>query len=114
MGRKRKKKSRQITIKDPETLAVFGTILIVLSVLLLLSLFFEGNIFSFFRTNLGYGVVVMAIVGFTTGFRLVGMESKYNTVRVIIALLIFFISFLGWIHLFVPDAIASQVAEQGK
>lgn len=114
MGRRRKRKGRQITIKDPETLAVFGTILIVISILLLLSLFFDGGLFQLFRKELGYGVVVMSVVGFAVGLRLVGMSNKYNTFRVIIFLLIFFVSFLGWIHLFIPDADARMVAEQGQ
>ncbi|MEI7603931.1 MAG: DNA translocase FtsK [bacterium] len=114
MGRKKGKRKKQITIKDPETLAVLGTILMVISVLLLLSMFFDGNLFTLFRKQLGYGVVVMAVVGFAVGFRLMGMSNKYNTVRVIVSLLIFFFSFLGWIHLFVPDAEALKVAELGK
>ena len=113
MGRRRKK-AKQITIRDPETLAVFGTILIVISVLFLLSMFLDGGPFTLFRRELGYGVVVMAIVGFMVGFRLVGMKNKYNTVKVILSLIIFFVTFLGWIHLFVPDDMAQQVAEQGK
>ena len=114
MAKKRSKKTRQITIKDPETLAVFGTILIVLSILLLLSAFFSGNLFNIFRQQLGYGVVVISIVGFAVGFRLIGMKSKYNTARVIISLILFFFIFLGWIHLFVPDSERLIVAHEGK
>ena len=114
MGRKRVKKTRQITIKDPETLAVFGTILIVLSILLLLSAFFSGNLFTIFRQQLGYGVVVISIVGFSVGFRLIGMKNKYNTARVIISLMLFSFIFLGWIHLFVPDSDRIAVAQAGR
>lgn len=97
MGRRKKK---QITIKDPETLAVFGVVCLVTSVLLIVSVFVEHPVLSAFKTYFGTGVVVMAVVLFLTALRLFGSENRYNSTKGVISLFIFLLSFLGWIHLF--------------
>lgn len=114
MARKKKSRKKQLTIKDPETLEFFGIILLVLSVLLLGSLFFNGNVFDFFRKALGWGVAIISIVFLFVGLRLIGMNGKYNTTQVIVSLGVFLFSFLGWIHLFVPADQAELLASQGQ
>lgn len=108
------RKKKQITIKDPETLAVFGVICLILSVLLIISSFVSHPALQYFRSLFGVGVLVMGIVLFLTALRLFGSERSYNSFRVVILLLIFLLCFLGWIHLFTNPLEAEILAQQGK
>ena len=107
------RKKKQITIKDPETLAVFGVICLVLSVLLIISIFVEHPALQYFKNLFGVGVLVMGIVLFLTALRLFGSKRSYNSFRVVILLLVFLFCFLGWIHLFADPLEAQSLAEKG-
>ncbi len=109
-----RKKKKQITIKDPETLAVFGIICLILSVLLFLAYFSNQPALAPLAKWFGNGVIVMSVVLFLTSLRLFGSERKYNSLKVIFLLLVFLICFLGWVHLFAPPLQADILAEQGK
>jgi S-DNA-T family DNA segregation ATPase FtsK/SpoIIIE len=108
-----RKKKNQITIKDPETLAVLGIICMILSVLLTLAYFSDQPALAPLASWFGQGVIVMAIVLFLTGLRLLGTERSYNSMRVIIFLFLFLIFFLGWIHLFTNPLEAKTLGEKG-
>jgi len=95
-----KKKRKQITIKDPETLALFGVICLVLSVLLVISIFVDHPALDYFKQLFGVGVPVMGIVLFLISLRLFGSKREYNSTKVVVFSLIFLACFLGWIHLF--------------
>lgn len=111
----RKKKKKQLTIKDPESLAVLGVICLVISALLFLSLFVQNSeVLDLFRRFFGVGVVVMSVVLFATAIRLFGTRGKYNTTKVIFFLLIFMFCFLGWIHLFADFNLADTPEQQRK
>jgi S-DNA-T family DNA segregation ATPase FtsK/SpoIIIE len=112
LGRKRKKK--QLTIKDPESLAILGVICMVLSALLLISLFATSEVLDIFRRYFGYGVVVMSTVLFIAALRLFGTRGKYNSIKVVIFLIIFMFTFLGWVHLLVDIDSAKEVAQRGE
>lgn len=109
-----RKKKQVVTIKDPETLAILGIICLVLSFLFIVSAFLDGNVFSYIRSLLGVGVPVMGIVLLLTGIRLLGTKRDYNNLNVILLLIIFLFSFLGWIHLFADVNSASQLANVGQ
>ncbi len=105
----RRKKKKNITIKDPESLAVLGVICLVISALLLVSKVIQSGgdseVLNAFTRYFGWGVVVMSVVFFLTSLRLFGAKNKYNNSKVVFFLLIFMFCFLGWIHLFAyPDA----------
>ncbi|MFW5720614.1 MAG: DNA translocase FtsK 4TM domain-containing protein [Candidatus Dojkabacteria bacterium] len=105
----RRKKKKNITIKDPESLAVLGVICLVISALLLVSKVIQSGgdseVLNAFTRYFGWGVVVMSVVFFLTSLRLFGTKNKYNNSKVVFFLLIFMFCFLGWIHLFAyPDA----------
>lgn len=108
------RKKKQITIKDPETLAVFGVICLVFSVLLIISSFVEHPALQYFKNLFGVGVLVMGIVLFLTALRLFGSKRSYNSFRVVILLLVFLFCFLGWIHLFADPMEAQSLAEKGQ
>lgn len=109
-----RKKKKQITIKDPETLAVFGAICLVLSILLFISQFVNDPALAGFRQYFGIGVPVMAIALFLTALRLFGSENKYNSTKVVAFLILFLFSFLGWIHMFAPEASSESLALRGE
>lgn len=110
----RKKQSKQITIKDPESLAVLGVICLVISALLFLSLFAQSEVLMIFKKYFGLGVVVMSIVLFCTALRLFGTKSKYNSTKVVFFLIIFMFCFLGWIQLFATVSESKALAEEGR
>jgi S-DNA-T family DNA segregation ATPase FtsK/SpoIIIE len=100
-----RKKRKQITIKDPETLAVFGVICLVLSILLIISVFVNHPALLYFKAWFGIGVPVMGIVLFLVALRLFGSERKYNSAKVVFFSLIFLVCFLGLVHLFTDPTI---------
>ncbi len=109
-----KKKKQQLTIKDPETLAVFGIVCLVFSILLIISNFVDHPALHYFRSLFGVGVIVMGIVLFLTALRLLGSERHYNSFRVVSLLFLFLLSFLGWIHLFADPLEAELLARNGQ
>lgn len=109
-----KKKRKQITIKDPETLAVFGVVCLVLSVLLFISIFVEHPALDYFKQLFGIGVPVMGTVLFLISLRLFGSKREYNSTKVVVFLLIFLACFLGWVHLFVDPLESYNIALDKK
>jgi S-DNA-T family DNA segregation ATPase FtsK/SpoIIIE len=109
-----KKKKQQLTIRDPETLAVFGIVCLVFSILLIISNFVDHPALHYFRSLFGVGVIVMGIVLFLTALRLLGSERHYNSFRVVSLLFLFLLSFLGWIHLFADPLEAELLARNGQ
>lgn len=109
-----RKKKKQITIKDPETLAVLGIICLILSVLLFLAYFSDQQAFTSITAWFGQGVIVMSVVLFLTSLRLFGTERQYNSFRVISLLLVFLVCFLGWIQLFTDPLLSKQYVQAGQ
>jgi len=110
----RTRKKKQITIKDPQSLAVLGVVCLVISALLVISLFAQSEVLILFRKYFGVGVLVMAIVLFTTALRLFGTKNKYNSTKVVFFLILFMFCFLGWIQLFAEVDISKVAAENGE
>ncbi len=109
-----KRKKQQLTIRDPETLAVFGIVCLVFSILLIISNFVDHPALHYFRSLFGVGVIVMGVVLFLTALRLLGSERYYNSFRVVSLLFLFLLSFLGWIHLFTDPLEAELLARSGQ
>lgn len=112
MARGRKKK--QITIKDPESLAVLGGVCLVIAALLLMSLFFESEVLNVFKSYFGIGVIVMSFLLIVTALKLFGSKSKYNSFKVVFFLILFMLCFLGWVHLFAPIQSALSAGNNGE
>jgi len=110
----RKPKHRTITIKDTETQAVLGVVFLVLSIITALSLFIDSLVLNIVRQNLGVGVIVLSVILLIAGLRLLGTKNQYNSIRVIISLVLFGVIFLAWIHLFVNQEYALTAAERGE
>jgi len=110
----RRPKHRPVTIKDPEIQSILGVVFLVIAVLLALSLFVQSMLLDLIRQNLGVGVVVFALAFLAVGLRLLGTENKFNSTRVIVSILLFGVTFLAWIHLFVPGDNALVAAEAGQ
>jgi S-DNA-T family DNA segregation ATPase FtsK/SpoIIIE len=111
-GRRRK----QITIKDPESLAILGVICLVVSALLFISLFVEAKseVMEVFRRYFGVGVIVMSALLFILALRLFGTKNKFSSAKVTLFILLFMFSFLGWIQLFADIRQSKILAEQGQ
>lgn len=109
----RKRKSKHITIKDPESLAVFGVVCLVISALLVLSIFAQTEALMIFKRYFGLGVSVMSLVLFCTALRLFGTKTKFNSTKVVMFLIIFMFCFLGWVQLFANIGESKSLAEQG-
>lgn len=110
----RRPKHRPVTIRDPEIQSILGVVFLVFAVLLALSLFAESMLLDLVRKNLGVGVVVFAVVSLAVGLRLLGTESRFNSTRVIVSLILFGVTFLAWVHLFVPGEDSLVAAESGQ
>lgn len=110
----RRPKHRPVTIRDPEIQSILGVVFLVVAVLLALSLFIQSMLLDIIRQNLGVGVVVFAIASLAVGLRLLGTKNQFNSTRVIISIILFGVTFLVWIHLFVPGEDALVAAEAGQ
>ncbi len=90
-----KKKKKQLTIKSEETTTVFGSITIILSLILLASVFIQNTYFFKIKELFGIGLLFASMILFITALRLFGNSFRFNKGSSIIFLSLFLLSFLA-------------------